>query len=94
MPTGWIRLYFHDELCQRYSELRKEILTVENIFGLLNDWCSRIGAANLKKDLNKWPQTPELYFHFKEEHTDNIYRVYNWIVQKLNKCDKYYSFNN
>ena len=94
LPTGWIRLYFHDELCQRYSELRKEILTVENIFGLLNDWCSRIGAANLKKDLNKWPQTPELYFHFKEEHTDNIYRVYNWIVQKLNKCDEYYSFNN
>lgn len=94
LPTGWIRLYFHDELCQRYSELRKEILTVENIFGLLNDWCSRIGAANLKKDLSKWPQTPELYSHFKEEHTDNIYRVYNWIVQKLNKCDKYYSFNN
>ena len=94
LPTGWIRLYFHNELCQRYSELRKEILTVENIFGLLNDWCSRIGAANLKKDLSKWPQTPELYSHFKEEHTDNIYRVYNWIVQKLNKCDKYYSFNN
>jgi len=93
LPTGWVIKYFDTELCERYKTLRTDVLTVKNIFGLMSDWCSRIGASNFEKDLSKWPQTPELYYPFKEKHIDNIYRVENWIITRLKKCDEIYKFN-
>ena len=93
LPTGWVIKYFDTELCERYKTLRTDILTVKNIFGLVSDWCSRIGASNFEKDLSKWPQTPELYSPFKEKHIDNIYRVENWLITRLKKCDEIYKFN-
>ncbi len=93
LPTGWVIKYFDTELCERYKTLRTDVLTVKNIFGLMSDWCSRIGASNFEKDLSKWPQTPELYSPFKEKHIDNIYRVENWLITRLKKCDEIYKFN-
>ena len=93
LPTGWVIKYFDTELCERYKTLRTDVLTVKNIFGLVRDWCSRIGASNFEKDLSKWPQTPEIYSPFKEKHIDNIYRVENWLVARLKKCDEFYKFN-
>ena len=93
LPTGWVIKYFDTELCERYKTLRTDVLTVKNIFGLVKDWCSRIGASNFEKDLSKWPQTHEIYPPFKEKHIDNIYRVENWLITRLKKCDKIYKFN-
>ena len=93
LPTGWVIKYFDAELCERYKKLRAEVLTVKNVFGLMSAWCSRIGASYFEKDLSKWPQTPELYSPFKEKHIDNIYRVENWIIARLKKCDEIYKFN-
>ena len=93
LPTGWIIKYFDTELCERYKTLRANILTTKNIFSLLNEWCSRIGASNFEKDLIKWPQTSELYPQFSTNHYDNIYRVENWLIARLKKCDEIYKFN-
>nr|DAH31979.1 MAG TPA: CotH kinase protein [Caudoviricetes sp.] len=93
LPTGWIIKYFDTELCERYKTLRADILTAKNIFSLLNEWCSRIGASNFEKDLLKWPQTSELYPPFGTNHYDNIYRVENWLIARLKKCDEIYKFN-
>lgn len=93
LPTGWVIKYFDTELCERYKTLRTDVLTAKNIFDLVNDWCSRVGASNFEKDLSKWPQTPELYSPFKEKHIDNIYRVENWVIARLKKCDEIYKFN-
>lgn len=94
LPTGWVIKYFDTELCERYKTLRTGVLTVKNIFNLLNEWCSRIGASNFEKDLSKWPQTPELYPPFGGQHFDNIYRVENWLIARIKKCDEIYKFNN
>lgn len=93
LPTGWVIKYFETELCERYKTLRTDVLTAKNIFGLVKDWCSRIGASNFEKDLSKWPQTPEIYSPFKEKHIDNIYRIENWVTARLKKCDEIYKFN-
>lgn len=93
LPTGWVIKYFEEELCARYRELRANILTKQNILTIFCGWCSRIGASNYDNDLSKWPQTPELYSPFKEKHIDNIYRVENWIITRLKKCDEIYKFN-
>lgn len=93
IPTGWIIKYFENELVERYKELRMNVLTTENVFGLLIDWVNRIGSSNLGKDLKKWPQTPEMYPSYNREHFDNIYRVNNWLKARFKKCDEIYKFN-
>lgn len=93
LPTGWIIKYFDTELCERYKELRANVLTKTNIFGLLRSWCSRIGASNYDKDLSKWSMTPDMYPVFSEPHYDNIYRVSIWIEKRLKKCDNIYKLN-
>ena len=92
IPTGWIIKYFGEELDERYKVLRGNLLTKDNIFGFLVDWCERIGVDNLKKDLEKYPQTPALYPIYTKEHHDNIYRVSNWISARLLKCDDIYNY--
>ena len=93
LPTGWVIKYFDTELCERYKELRVKVLTNINIFGLLRNWCSRIGASNYDKDLSKWSMTPDMYPVFSEPHYDNIYRVSIWIEKRLKKCDSIYKLN-
>lgn len=50
---------FHEEITQRYIELRKlGIFTVNNIVGLLNNWLEKVGYDNIKTDLQIHDQTP------------------------------------
>ena len=50
---------FHEEITQRYIELRKlGIFTVNNIVGLLNNWLVKVGYDNIKTDLQIHDQTP------------------------------------
>lgn len=56
--TYWVYKYFAAELKKRYSELRKAILTADNIINLLTDWCSRIGTDDFKQEYDRWKQSP------------------------------------
>ena len=56
--TYWVYKYFVTELKKRYSELRKAILTADNIINLLTDWCSRIGTDDFKQEYDRWKQSP------------------------------------
>ena len=56
--TYWVYKYFATELKKRYSELRKAILTTDNIINLLTDWCSRIGTDDFKQEYDRWKQSP------------------------------------
>lgn len=56
--TYWVYKYFATELKKRYSELRKAILTADNIINLLTDWCSRIGTDDFKQEYDRWKQSP------------------------------------
>lgn len=56
--TYWVYKYFAAELKNRYSELRKAILTTDNIVNLLTDWCSRIGIDDFKQEYDRWKQSP------------------------------------
>ena len=56
--TYWVYKYFATELKNRYSELRKAILTTDNIINLLTDWCSRIGTDDFKQEYDRWKQSP------------------------------------
>ena len=56
--TYWVYKYFATELKKRYSELRKDILTADNIINLLTDWCSRIGTDDFKQEYDRWNQSP------------------------------------
>ena len=56
--TYWVYKYFTTELKKRYSELRKDILTTDNIINLLTDWCSRIGTDDFKQEYDRWKQSP------------------------------------
>lgn len=56
--TYWVYKYFATELKKRYSELRKDILTTDNIINLLTDWCSRIGTDDFKQEYDRWKQSP------------------------------------
>jgi len=56
--TYWVYKYFATELKKRYSELRKAILTTDNIINLLTDWCSRIGIDDFEQEYDRWKQSP------------------------------------
>lgn len=56
--TYWIYKYFSSELKKRYTELRQDILTTDNIISLLSDWCSRIGLDDFEEEFKKWKQSP------------------------------------
>lgn len=59
LPTGFIIKYYNDELNARYSDLAKrEIITSENIFGLIKDWTMRIGTSFYQEEYKKWKDSP------------------------------------
>lgn len=97
IPTGWVLKYYSNELQARYKELRdKKIIDADNIIKKLqDDWIERIGSENYKEDHNKWPYNKATYSAAATEYTrkDSIYRVYNWITQRITKCDTLYDYN-
>ena len=59
MPNGYIVKYYAIELNARYKQLADlGIASADNIFGLLQDWCMRIGTDFFKEEYKKWSDSP------------------------------------
>lgn len=59
MPNGYIVKYYTTELNARYKYLADlGIVSADNIFGLLQDWCMRIGTDFFKEEYKKWSDSP------------------------------------
>jgi hypothetical protein len=59
LPTGFILKYYNDVLEKRYAQLADAgIISTDNIFSLLQDWCMRIGTDFFKEEYKKWADSP------------------------------------
>ena len=59
LPTGFILKYYNDVLEKRYAQLADAgIISADNIFSLLQDWCMRIGTDFFKEEYKKWSDSP------------------------------------
>lgn len=59
MPNGYVVKYYTTELNARYKYLAdKGIISADNIFSLLQDWCMRIGTDFFKEEYKKWVDSP------------------------------------
>lgn len=59
LPTGFILKYYNDVLEKRYAQLADVgIISSDNIFSLLQDWCMRIGTDFFKEEYKKWADSP------------------------------------
>ncbi len=59
LPTGFILKYYNDVLEKRYAQLADVgIISADNIFSLLQDWCMRIGTDFFKEEYKKWADSP------------------------------------
>lgn len=59
LPTGFILKYYNDVLEKRYAQLADAgIISADNIFSLLQDWCMRIGTDFFKEEYKKWADSP------------------------------------
>lgn len=59
LPTGFILKYYNDVLEKRYAQLADVgIISADNIFSLLQDWCMRIGTDFFKEEYKKWSDSP------------------------------------
>ena len=59
LPTGFILKYYNDVLEKRYTQLADAgIISADNIFSLLQDWCMRIGTDFFKEEYKKWSDSP------------------------------------
>lgn len=58
-PNGYIVKYYATELNARYKYLSdKGIVSADNIFSLLQDWCMCIGTDFFKEEYKKWKDSP------------------------------------
>lgn len=59
MPNGFITKYYATELSKRYKRLADlGIVSADNIFYLIQDWCMRIGTDFFKEEYKKWADSP------------------------------------
>ena len=79
--------YYADELEARWTELRKSIITVENITRLFDEFFALIPDDAFYLDSKRWPNIP--YFAL------NRTNMYKATEEQLTRLDAfYYSFNN
>lgn len=58
-PIGYVVKYYAAELNARYKYLSDiGIVSADNIFSLLKDWCMRIGTDFFKEEYKKWADSP------------------------------------
>jgi hypothetical protein len=95
LPTGWIQTYYQSELQTRYKALRDGgILTADKVMGYLTNWIARVGTDNYSADHALWPYDKEHYAGGTDyTKVDNVYRVYNWVVERITNCDILYNYN-
>ncbi len=59
LPNGYITKYYDADLVNRYKQLADlGIASANNIFGLLQEWCTRIGTDFFKEEYKKWNNSP------------------------------------
>lgn len=59
LPNGFITKYYAAELINRYKYLAdKGIVSADNIYSLIQDWCMRIGTDFFKEEYKKWADSP------------------------------------
>ncbi|MGJ1335837.1 CotH kinase family protein, partial [Sphingobacterium siyangense] len=59
IPSGHIFTLYKTEINARYKELRdKGVISVSNIYALLENWAKTIGKDAYSKNLKAWPETP------------------------------------
>ena len=68
----WKRLkkLFRDEINDRYIELRKDILTKENIINKMNDFYKLIPDETLEKEYSRWNNKPNYERSYINEYLD------------------------
>ena len=102
-PLSLIYTYYLDDLKQRWGELRnKGIVDTENIFGLYYDWYKRVGVDNIKKELERWNESPcyrSDKFNKKWKRTNNFYITYNaydttWTNATIYSKDEFTKYKN
>ena len=58
-PTWFILKYYEDASNKRYKQLADMgIISADNIFSILQDWCMRIGTDFFEKEYKKWADSP------------------------------------
>ncbi|MBR6034032.1 MAG: CotH kinase family protein [Clostridia bacterium] len=62
---------FRQEINDRYTELRKDILTKENVINKMNEFYKLIPEETLKKEQEKWNNKPDYERTYIEEYLDN-----------------------
>lgn len=73
---------FRDKIVERYSELRKNIITKDYIMGLFESFKSTIPETLYEKDRERWPNSCSLDYDQIEEYLD----------YKLPYLDEYYGY--
>lgn len=77
MPTGYIVKYYATELNARYKQLADlGIASADNIFGLLQDWCMRIGTDFFKEEYKKWSDSPCIADSVVNEYWEAVFDDY------------------
>ncbi len=58
LPTGQLYQLYLPQIKERYNELRggDGVFTTGNITGLFEDWVSRVGYDNYKREFEKYPR--------------------------------------
>ena len=59
LPNGFITKYYAAELINRYKYLADNgMVSADNIYSLIQDWCMRIGTDFFKEEYKKWADSP------------------------------------
>lgn len=79
----------------RYKDLRDAgILSAKAVTDCLQDWIARIGTKNYDADHALWPYDKAHYPDASTIYTrvDSIFRVANWVEQRIPYCDNLYNY--
>ena len=74
-PCYYIINYYKTELEERYKELRNHnVISVDHIMSILEDWTSRIGEDNYEREFKRWSNSPC--------NGDNVVNTEYWILRQ------------
>lgn len=81
--VNFINLYWN-EICERYKELRRSVITKEYICTLVQNMLRNISYQDFEKELTKWDE------HGSGTLASNL----NWIKSRIDWLDSYFIKNN
>lgn len=57
-PLGWPILLYQEDIVSQWKKLYGNIISVDTIMNLFEDWLNRIGTDNFSKEYGRWTQSP------------------------------------